>query len=584
MSKPQQFVSAPVSYLKSKTSSQAIGAGPRTQEQLMEALSHELINGVFETTRPIENVYTCPEQLYRPIDEFVAREMAKPRDFSPVERENYIPLQDLLNDILAIIPEHLKKGTYYEKLRFSAYDRPVKDLIDGRSKLQPNLVGSLIEAIIEEWFDVEIAVEVKNRWADLQKQASTYGRAMLEQCLRWFSVVIGFNHASQQFRMMWYTREGSFQTRRLGYRSSDDLTVFVRGLVGLALASASDIGKELFKSRRDAILLSLPVIPKRLSMHPSPLASCVWQVDAVFCQRICILGRATHVYRVVLHDASVMAIEKVFARGLKLNFPDTTDAFITATRLGPYTRARARSVAADREPVVHLQTGVRKRGRQELGDTINAGMAWLLHSARREQRLQPFPDYNFSGIAPFVTDDGETLIVKESWPLRRHSAIESGMFRSVQGQHGIPDVLGSWNVPHHMDVFTGLSPFQHPEDWPPIPKPPSDQSHLPEERVHQFFFMRTEGCPLVKQPDVEIIVHAIVDGIIGMRSHRTSMSTDLRSTGHLNLFLGGYLHRDPAIGNILCRKEVQHRNDTHIQTNNFAQYPMWVEYNPWIVF
>ena len=549
----------------------------------MEALSHELIDGVFETTKPIEKVYTCPEQLYCPIDEFVAREMATPRAFGPVEREIYIPLQDLLNDILAIIPEHLRKGTCYEKLRFAIY-RPVKDLFDGCGKLQPALVGSLVEAIIKEWFDVEIAVEVKNSWADLQKQASTYGRAMLEQCLRWFSVVIGFNHASQQFRMIWYTREGSFQTRRLSYRSSDDLTVFVRGLVGLALASASDIGKELFKSRRDTILLSLPVIPKRLSMHPSPLTSCMWQVDAIFCQRICVLGRATHVYRVVLHDASIVAIEKVFARNVKLNFPNTTDAFITTTRPGPYIRSRARSVAADGEPAVHLQTGARERGRQELGDTINAGMAWLLHSVGREQRLQPFPDCNFSGITPFVIDDGETLIVKESWPLRRHSAIESDMFRSVQGQHGIPDVLGSWNVPHHMDVFTSLLPFQRPGDRPPIPKPPSDQSYLPEGRVHQFFFMRTEGFTLIKQPDINIIVYAIVDGIIGMWSYRTSMSTDLRSTGHLNLFLGGYLHRDPAVGNILCRKEVQHRNDTHIQNNNFAQYSMQVEYNQWIVF
>lgn len=511
------------------SSSQPVGAGPRTQKELMDTLSHELSGAVFEATELIESVYPCPVELHPLIDTFVRRELAAPRSFKPAERDNYKPLANLLNTILTIIPREKRRGTYYENLAFSVYDRPVEDLVDGRGKLQPDVLASLIASLIQEWLNVEIAVEVKDNWSELLCQAATYGRAMLEQSLRWFSVVIGFNHKLKQLRFMWYTRKGSFQTGRLRYHYKEDLTVFARGLVGLAMASASGAGKELFKSRPSTLLFRLPLIPKRVLSIPSPPQSCIWRVDRVLCQRICILGHGTHVYRVLFADPLVGHIDQTaeeFARALKLSPPPPPPpaAVITSKRPGPYrTHQQTKVVAAKAAAeTAYPQTAVavdKAPQLQRLGYAIDAGSNVLLRPLSDKfqsvvSQSSVYQHFSFNGVkTPFVVEDGIAVIAKESWPITRQSQTELEMFQSVQGQHGIPDVLGGCTVPHDLDVFTSTLPLKHSIDWPALLSP--NEPLLPEDRIHQLLFMKTEGFTLTTGQSDQVIVHGVIDSIIG---------------------------------------------------------------------
>ncbi|KAF8511368.1 hypothetical protein JB92DRAFT_2725846, partial [Gautieria morchelliformis] len=85
------------------------------------------------------------------------------------------------------------------------------DKANGLRPQKPDLVavhGKSDSGRQYSWNEIHVGVEVKSVWSVALKQAATYGRSMLEQGKRWYSVVIIYNHAEETVRFTFYNRCG----------------------------------------------------------------------------------------------------------------------------------------------------------------------------------------------------------------------------------------------------------------------------------------------------------------------------------------------------------------------------------------
>ncbi|ETW78925.1 hypothetical protein HETIRDRAFT_104255 [Heterobasidion irregulare TC 32-1] len=198
------------------------------------------------------------------IDGYFEEPLGFPRVAVAGERDSYLPLNTLLAKALEV---------------------------DGKGKLKPDLTGCLRKLKPMEkvpWREIEVGIEVKDDWLELLKQANTYGRSMLEEGSRWYALVIAVNHRTSEARFCWYTRLGLFLTPALDLTKKEGLTTFVGGIFGLAACDRERAGNDPCQVMLERTLHFL--IP--------PPAPTFWRWSKTFCRRICVRGRATHVYRI----------------------------------------------------------------------------------------------------------------------------------------------------------------------------------------------------------------------------------------------------------------------------------------------
>ncbi|KAJ7577406.1 hypothetical protein C8J56DRAFT_1061062 [Mycena floridula] len=549
--------STPVSRSSAKISSSV----PRSQEKLKDLLAHELFDAVFEHEDLLETVYPLPPNapLDKRINDFVAAELANtPRAFSKkAEGPNYQPFTEFLNAILALLPPESRP--YHKLLLFLTSTRQIQGTPDGAGDIKPDGVGVHRRSLDPlHWSSTEVAMEVKKTWPEMLAQAATYGRALLEQCPRWYSVVICFNHHQQTMRFCWYTRIGSFQTPAMHYNNKEDLTKFVRGLIGLASCNRFDSGIDDFRYySENGLFFALPLTLASKETHKWLW----WKSVAVLCQRISILGRATHVFRLDLVTELLTEAEKKLLSfavpSLATLSLDSSEPVTTSGRA--VTRSRARRARDAPKPSVDLEplaTTLNDAVNDIVGDQASLDSTTLDKLRNLTPQGSPWTADVPLPKSLLSTSPPPSLIVKMSLPVLRPGEvpIEPEMFEAVQGMHGIPEIIGHKliNTSKRMERFTNHRSFKASSDWTSAYSSLDGELSV-ENRHFLLIFLGTEGISLYDEKDPVKIVYALVDGMIG----------------HLNLYLKNFLHRDPSVGNILMLKSVQKRSAAQIAKNAF---------------
>jgi hypothetical protein len=273
----------------------------RTQLELQNLFDNELYHSTFESSSVTDLLCPAPQG---DVDAVIAK-LAKDRLLncehypnapkhpqrwpkSGGKRKFYKPLCSLLNGILEAF-----KGTpiasarhYHDSLSFSVYDRPTMEGVDNVASLKPDGVGTHMEIVANQriyWHQAELVVEVKDSWPHMITQSATYARCLLAaRKNRWFVLVIAFNHKKTEARFCFYHRAGLMLTSALNLRNEEGFRTFVRGVIGIALwPDAAAAGMDI---SRDDHYFMLP--------HAG-----LYRIATVFCDRRCVRGRATRVYR-----------------------------------------------------------------------------------------------------------------------------------------------------------------------------------------------------------------------------------------------------------------------------------------------
>lgn len=122
---------------------------------------------------------------------------------------------------------------------------------------------------------------------------------------------------------------------------------------------------------------------------------------------------------------------------------------------------------------------------------------------------------------------GTTGVLKSSWPLTSRAYVEANMLMDVQGNHGIPHVIGTAVVPHPLQVFTTLDDIKKSGIFSKrvYSIDTKDRPLRLEPRSHQLIFYSQEGKSLYGA-NTNCLVYALVDGMIGKSRSSSIISCD----------------------------------------------------------
>jgi len=115
----------------------------------------------------------------------------------------------------------------------------------------------------------------------------------------------------------------------------------------------------------------------------------------------------------------------------------------------------------------------------------------------------------------------EFLVVKDSWPLSDR-ATEGKMFKEVEGQFGVPDVLGSYQVKNSEASEEDATAALLPEDavkwggWGVV-------HEKPEHRIHMRIIIRTQGRSLMEAKGPKELLLGVLHAMIG----QSALTSDL---------------------------------------------------------
>ena len=203
------------------------------------------------------------------------------------ERKHYKPFAWLLNTILISARKARKINSIHENLHFFPYDRMMTEGVGGDSPLKPDIIGCYRDVLPDSdqvsWKEAEICVEVKNRWPDMISQASTYARCCFAfQENRRFITIFHFHQGRMEVRVGFYTRSGLIATEAFDISTSAGFRNFVCAVVGIySWTNPCSAGIDISRTSTRFI------IPQ----------SGLYSITEKFCDRRCVRGRATRVYR-----------------------------------------------------------------------------------------------------------------------------------------------------------------------------------------------------------------------------------------------------------------------------------------------
>ncbi|VDC00087.1 unnamed protein product [Peniophora sp. CBMAI 1063] len=443
------------------------------------------------------------------------------------EQENYIPLAAWLNTLI--------DDRYKKLFAFHPYNRSVAgdhkhDDIDRTAHLKfalnPDLIaawlgGKLARKRIISWFDVDIAVEVKDVWMQCLRQALTYGRLTLGSGLRWFCPVLMVDQKKSTANIAFCTRMGVFISEKLSLRHQRDRDHLAEILCAYVELQPDKAGYDV-SAKYEGEVLSFAL--------PRADAYEWWDVDKVLFKTPSLRGTATSVYR--LKPPACQA-----ATHPRDNLPQSTDLEDVRQRFSDLQASVPSSgspKAADDHPhpTASDPLGARLRSRDAPSRDSSPRP-----SSPENKRFSSSPRNPIMCIKDQELDwenaTPEYLIMKDSYPLVARAKTEMEFLRAVKDQHGFSSIIWGLTVDHPLKDFLEIPGLRSCAAL----GGGSDAILTQEERCHRRLFSNVEGKPLTEVEDVFEIVYTCVDAFIGI----------------LNAYRLGWIHRDISIGNVLHR-------------------------------
>ena len=192
---------------------------------------------------------------------------------SKAEADHYEPLCKLLNNCVEVCHKALgdSKGEYYRGLKFVKWDNPTQDGCPGGHSLEPGLVGGIDLPERDEikangglyWRrrgsneqELLIPVEVKPGWKSLVRHAGNYARCLfMARPLRKFALVLGYEYASQEFRILVFHHGGLTSSQALKLKTKNGLEQLLHIFLAiLSWKTVVDAGLSLWCNDSNMIL------------------------------------------------------------------------------------------------------------------------------------------------------------------------------------------------------------------------------------------------------------------------------------------------------------------------------------------
>lgn len=151
------------------------------------------------------------------------------------EKSHYQPMIDIFEGIkeaFHVASKNLSPGIYHNHTMLVC-NKPTGDKIGNAAALKPDLAvaAGWFERLY--WADIQILVEVKDKWADMLKQALTYARAVFVKQDRYYVLCILYNYSTSGVRFCFCTRSGVISSPELSLKSVEGFRLFVEGMVGI---------------------------------------------------------------------------------------------------------------------------------------------------------------------------------------------------------------------------------------------------------------------------------------------------------------------------------------------------------------
>ncbi|KAF9778744.1 hypothetical protein BJ322DRAFT_1092398 [Thelephora terrestris] len=465
--------------------------------------------------------------------------VAKPPSFSSVtraaEQACYESLAKFLTQIVKACHKALDKHKdnkipkrperWYHDLEF-VVGTQMMDGIEGAAVLKPDIVGGkgISKSGGHHWWkplagqpacQVMLPVEVKNCWRKLVAQAATYARSLFDaNPMRVFALILGFNHEKNQLRFLVFHRGGLAASEPCDLTEKDRFEDMARLFLTLATwRTAAEAG--FITCGNDTTHL-LPV-NKHSQQHVRAT------VEKILFRSLCVRGRMTQVF---------------------LLRPES------ATPAGPETPEQ-KELRPSVQSVVGLRRSVRLAEKPEPTNTSQEKRKSTLSKVREQvkgERVQTVPSADLKSFTPFnfqcsdgspiLSDLTETVVLKTSWPSIDRRKNETDMFKDCGGHYGVMPHVSSYEVTgEDCEPISNFLFFPNEDEikdhhWPLFDSPPPKTLDV---RTYQQCIFNSCGKALTTAENPRQLTCGLRDCILGW----------------LSVYLCGYLHRDPSLGNVL---------------------------------
>lgn len=313
----------------------------------------------------------------------------------------------------------------------------VDDEIDGKRTLMPYVVrrdtSSLSQDVNEllTWDKIYIPVVVKDNWTDALKQAASYGRSVLEETGRWYSMAIAYHCTKREVRFYFFLRMGMWITPALPITETTGFSAIVQGL------RLSDItGRQI----RDHHVYINP---------PSSDGDGSWCVaEEILCRRVSFVGPATYACRLRCALPPSNA-DNAMAPFNILSLNDNESSFRTLID----------------ENSVDAEKSVPQVGYSHLPPVSPSVLG-----ERFWNNLQNLG-------SEYLSDEGE-LVLKPSWSMGDHGKDEISVLVPVRGTRSTVDTVDCFTLDDSSSIFTKLGYRVRCDDFPSAFSDNSQSSRL----------------------------------------------------------------------------------------------------------
>ncbi|GJJ08913.1 hypothetical protein Clacol_003133 [Clathrus columnatus] len=514
------------------TSSSLPQSSGQTQHELKQKVKTEYSGQIFGSQKLFSNIFrnTISEKDINIVTDDCLKRFTKLSRLPPVtvseEEEHYQPFVERLNAIKDSLADRgYMKNSIYHRVKFEVYDRLMAGGVGNDAPLRPDALARIPSGIHDDkvfWEDVELCVEVKNKYGDMVAQGATYARSIFY---------------AQRSRRDWVVLPSGY-FRRHGYVCPQ------------------------------TIMISTPWVDNGVSFktwHKYGVARIGGVLDS---KTNAITGRRTRVD--IIDDGDIWTNKLPVQNEYVLRTIQGQDEYYISEELSkqkeaflnPNSKSSGTSFKKSAAEASQPEKSKPRRSPRiaEKRLALSKGCGIDSPSDLPVKVVLPDPKY-------------KTLILKDSWPIRSRETREADVFGTVNEQDendddgdehedeehqefGIPVVLGCSLVTNlEGEVSDTASSFPcegkalltlWDDDGPKESSSSSSQTaepEVPEERVHVRLFISTQGVPLEHARGPRQLLQAILHAMIG----------------YSVIFKRRWLHRDVSIGNVLLMKTAKKR-------------------------
>ncbi|GJJ13659.1 hypothetical protein Clacol_007915 [Clathrus columnatus] len=543
------------------TSSSLPQSSGQTQHELKQKVKMEYSGQIFGSQKLFSKIFcnTISDKAINIVTDDCIKRFTKLSRLPPVtvfdEEEHYQPFVERLNAVKDSLTDRgYMKNSIYHRVKFEVYDRLMAGGVGNDAPLRPDALARIPSGIRDDkvfWEDVELCVEVKNKYGDMVAQGATYARSIFyaqrNRRFRLGRVSFGL------FSPAWLC----LSTNHHDLHTAGGQRSFIQDMA--RIWSCTDRWSAGFEDTCNNVRCFLEGFG-------------TFSYRRNICLRTSLRGRRTRVD--IIDDGDIWTNERPVQNEYVLRTIQGQDEYYiseepskqTGAFLHPNSKNSNTSFKKSATGTSQSEKSKPRRSPRIAEKRLALSKGCGIDSPSELPVKIVLPNLKY-----------KTLILKDSWPIRSRETREADVFGIVNEQadesdnddvdgdehedekhqeFGIPVVLGCSLVTNlEGEVSDTASTFPcegkalltlWDDDGPKQSSSSSSQTvepEVPEERVHVRLLISTQGVPLEHARGPKQLLQAILHAMIG----------------YSVIFKRRWLHRDVSIGNVLLMKKAKKR-------------------------